>query len=142
MSDSVANLLSHIQNGQRGKTSTIQHFKSQVAVAILKILQENGYIRGFRYGVLPVAHAPAVCHHRGMRTTPASNTDTCVGGSALGGGPTNLGARGQADMIEILLKYKNQKPAITRAIRISKPSKRVYVSVDQLKQIKKLTKGS
>jgi len=28
------------------------------------------------------------------------------------------------------LKYKNQKPAITRAIRISKPSKRVYVSVD------------
>lgn len=28
--------------------------------------------------------------------------------------------------IEILLKYKNQKPAIKNITRISKPSKRVY----------------
>jgi ribosomal protein S8 len=57
-----------------------------------------------------------------------------------GGGAFGRGARlvrSKTDIMEILLKYKNQKPAITRAIRISKPSKRVYVSVDQLKQIKK-----
>lgn len=30
-------------------------------------------------------------------------------------------------MLAILLKYKNQKPAIKKFIRISKPSKRVYI---------------
>jgi len=34
--------------------------------------------------------------------------------------------------VEILLKYKNQKPAINRIIRLSKPSKRIYLSADQL----------
>jgi ribosomal protein S8 len=40
-----------------------------------------------------------------------------------------------------LLKYKNQKPAITRAIRISKPSKRVYVSVDLLRAKQHVPEG-
>ena len=34
--------------------------------------------------------------------------------------------------IEILLKYKNQKPAINQILRISKPSKRIYLSVRKL----------
>lgn len=34
-------------------------------------------------------------------------------------------------------KYKNQKPAINKTIRISKPSKRVYISINQLLRLRR-----
>ena len=37
--------------------------------------------------------------------------------------------------IEILLKYRNRKAAIGELVRISKPSRRIYLSVDQLVRI-------
>jgi small subunit ribosomal protein S8 len=38
-----------------------------------------------------------------------------------------------SNKLQILLKYKNQKPVINKTIRISKPSKRVYISINQLR---------
>ncbi len=53
-----------------------------------------------------------------------------------------------SNKLQILLKYKNQKPVINKIIRISKPSKRVYISINQLRggapkqnQIKLKTEG-
>jgi len=86
MSDSLSHLFSHIQNGQRNRILTVESAKTKLVLAILNILQDHGYIRGYRF------------HH---------NAST---------------------KLQILLKYKNQKPAINKIIRISKPSKRVYIS--------------
>jgi small subunit ribosomal protein S8 len=35
-------------------------------------------------------------------------------------------------VVETMLKYKNQKPAINHIVRLSKPSRRLYLSADQL----------
>jgi ribosomal protein S8 len=55
MLDSMRNLLSHVaatqrQNIHRGILVT-EHTKSRAAVAVLNVLQQNGYIRGYRYNV-------------------------------------------------------------------------------------------
>lgn len=89
MSDSLSHLCSHIQNGQRGHILTIESVQTKLVIAVLNILQDHGYIRGYRF-------------HQN-----ASNK------------------------LQILPKYKNQKPVINKIIRISKPSKRVYISINQ-----------
>jgi len=43
-----------------------------------------------------------------------------------------------SNKLQILLKYKNQKPAINKIIRISKPSKRVYSPISQLRKRNKV----
>lgn len=43
--------------------------------------------------------------------------------------------------IEILLKYRNKKAAISKLVRVSKPSRRIYLSVDQLIQMANLSKS-
>lgn len=96
MSDSISNLLSQIGNAQRNRILSIEHRKTKLIIGLLNVLQENGYIRGYR---------------------PNKSWD----GSIL-----------------ILPKYKNQKPAIKSSVRISKPSRRVYVGVDQLAKIGEL----
>jgi small subunit ribosomal protein S8 len=101
MSDSLSNFFSHIKSAQKGRVLVIEHFKSQVTLAILATLQESGYIRGYRvFG--------------GRSATTSSNSST------------------SSQKIEILLKYKNQKPAINQILRVSKPSRRFYLSVNQL----------
>lgn len=92
MSDLLSNFFSHINNSQQSRILVIEHSQSKIIMSILNILQESGYIRGYRL----LAHSS---------TFPK---------------------------VEILLKYKNQKPAINKIIRISKPSKRVYFSVKHL----------
>lgn len=101
MSDSLSNLFSHIKSAQKGRVLVIEHFKSQVTLAILATLQESGYIRGYRV-------------FDGKSTTTSNNSNT------------------SSQKIEILLKYKNQKPAINQILRISKPSRRFYVRAEQL----------
>ena len=91
MSDSLSHLFSHIQNGQRGHILTIESVQTKLVIAVLNILQDHGYIRGYRF------HPTA------------------------------------SNKLQILLKYKNQKPVINKIIRISKPSKRVYISINQLR---------
>lgn len=95
MSDSLSHLFSHIQNGQRNRILIIEFVKTKLVIAVLNVLQENGYIRGYRF-------------HQ--------NT---------------------SNKLQILLKYKNQKPAINKTIRISKPSKRVYISINQLLRLRR-----
>ncbi len=91
MSDTLSHLFSNIQNGQRCHILTIESVQTKLVIAILNILQEHGYIRGYRFH------------------------------------PTT------SNKLQILLKYKNQKPVINKIIRISKPSKRVYISINQLR---------
>lgn len=101
MSDSLSNLFSHIKSAQKGRLLVIEHFKSQVTLAILATLQESGYIRGYR--VLA-----------GCQSLIDSRPKT------------------SSQKVEILLKYKNQKPAINQILRISKPSRRFFVRVKQI----------
>lgn len=46
---SLSNLFSNIQNGQRKHILVINQPRSKITEAVLKVLQENGFIRGFRY---------------------------------------------------------------------------------------------
>ena len=116
MSDSLSNLFSHIKNAQRNRILVIEHFKSKESIAILNILQQNGYIRGFRVG--PCREQPTPIHPAQAQSDKKA-------------GPLWAPQSG-AQKLQILLKYKNQKPAISELTRISKPSRRVYVSIDQL----------
>lgn len=94
---SLSNLFSSIQNGQRKRILVIQQPKSKQVQAVLKVLQENGFVRGFRL------------------------TDELN--------------------IEILLKYKNQKPVINKITEISKSSKRVYKSYQDITNLLKIARS-
>ena len=118
MSDTLSNLLSRLRNAQRNRIPSIGcncpllkkgggNAPARLWRGVLNVLQENGYIRGYR---LNSAGA-----QKGAASFPVPPK----------------GARTQAH-ITILLKYKNQKPAIRNLIGISKPSRRVYICVDQL----------
>lgn len=101
MFDTLSNLFSHIQNGQKSGILIIKHRHSHTIIAILNVLYEHGYIRGYRF-----------CSNRPVGKTPFIK-----------------------NQIEILLKYQNRKAAINKLVRISKPSRRIYLSVDQLVRI-------
>ncbi len=72
MSNSLRNLFSHIQNGCDARVASIEVNKTKTVVAVLNVLQQNGYTRGYRFNIQ------------------------------------------KPRKIEILLKYKNQEPAILR----------------------------
>lgn len=48
MSDSLSNFFSHLKNAQNNRILVIEHPKSKIIISILEILQESGYIRGYR----------------------------------------------------------------------------------------------
>jgi small subunit ribosomal protein S8 len=118
MSDILSNFFSHLKNAQQSRILVIEHPQSKLILSLLNILQECGYIRGYRMivpnnGVASVASVASLLEqsiHLNIKpfTFPK---------------------------VEILLKYKNQKPAINKILRISKPSKRVYLSVKKLSHI-------
>ena len=110
MSDILSNFFSHLKNSQQSRILVIEHPQSKIIMSVLNILQECGYIRGYRL-VLEKSKPNSIADDKPF---PASPT----------------GAE-----VEILLKYKNQKPAINQIIRVSKPSKRVYLSVKKLSHI-------
>ena len=101
MFDTLSNLFSHIQNGQKNGLLIIKYRHSHRIIAILNVLVEHGYIRGFRF-----------CSNQGKKGTF------------------------QRKQIEILLKYQNKNAAISKLVRISKPSRRIYLSADQLVRIR------
>jgi ribosomal protein S8 len=78
-------------------------------MSLLDTSQECGYIRGYR----------------SSSVTP----------SGLSVPPSTKNVSTFTQRIEILLKYKNQKPAINQIVRISKPSRRVYLSVTKLSRM-------
>jgi small subunit ribosomal protein S8 len=104
MSDILSNFFSHVKNAQQSRILIIEYPQSKIILSILNILQECGYIRGYRIF--------------------NSNNNILIKNKNF-----------NFSQIEILLKYKNQKPAINKIIRISKPSKRVYLSVKKLSHI-------
>jgi small subunit ribosomal protein S8 len=109
----LSHFFSHLQNSQTARILVIHSAPSKHLFPILDILQDFGYIRGYR--LLP-------------------------NGSSSG---ISLGANYQSGLLfsssfpklEILLKYKNQKPAISRILSISKPSRRFYISANHLSRL-------
>lgn len=99
MSDSLSHFFSHVKNAQKSRILVIEHPQSKVIISILDTLQDCGYIRGYRIQ---------------KKNTIFSD---------------NFKNTKYSQKIEILLKYKNEKPVINEILRISKPSKRIYVSV-------------
>lgn len=89
MSNSLRNLFSHIQNGYDARVALIEVNRTKTVVAVLNVLQQNGYIRGYRFNIQ------------------------------------------KPRKIEILLKYKNQEPAIPTASSSSGsyhiPPRRTYL---------------
>jgi small subunit ribosomal protein S8 len=107
MPDTLSNLFSHIQNGQKNGILTIRYRHEHTVIATLNILTDHGYIRGYRF-----------------RSDQPEGKKTPF----------------RRKQIEILLKYRNKKAAISELVRVSKPSRRIYLSVDQLVQIANLSK--
>ena len=93
--DPIADLLTRIRNAHISKHDRLDAPASKAKLALCKVLEEQGYIRGFRVHEEP-----------------------------------------PAKMIEILLRYDNQgTPAITKIERVSKPGRRVYCGVEDLKPV-------
>ena len=122
MSDILSNFFSHLKNSQQSRILVIEHPQSKIIMSVLNILQECGYIRGYRL-VLEKSSSiaddiffdlPRLSQREKINDKPSFSPEIKV---------------------EILLKYKNQKPAINQIIRVSKPSKRVYLSVKKLSHI-------
>ena len=132
MSDTLSNLLSHIKTAQNNRILMIQTQESKLALAVLNILQDNGYIRGFRF---PYSY-PNAQHQNILSRTNFLGQDVFIA-RHIRKNPKESGATRERTnecirKIQVLLQYKNHKPAISNIIRISKPSKRIYVSRNQL----------
>ncbi len=95
MTDPIADLLTRIRNALISKHDRLDVPASKQKVALCKVLEEQGYIRGFRLEDDP----------------PGKN-------------------------IEIILRYDHQgTPAITKIERVSKPGRRVYTGVDDIRPV-------
>lgn len=101
---SLSNLFSHIQNGQRNNLLVIKHPKSKITRAVLKVMLENGYIRGFR----------------DVKEGMGAN---CKGDAF------------QKESFEILLKYNQNKPVINKIKLVSKPSRKVFKSLQDIEKL-------
>lgn len=119
MSDSLSKFFSHLKNAQTHRILIIEHPSSKIILSILEILQECGYIRGFRSHPSLLDNSPVLAHTESQ--SPILQKKQLLHSPRKKNNST----------IEILLKYKNQQPAINKIIRISKPSKRIYFSVGQ-----------
>lgn len=86
---SITKLINSIQNGQKARLLSISVPKSKINIACCKLLQENGYIRGYRFLTKEVSPF----------------------------------------FMQVLLKYIQGKPVVNNITQISKPSRRVYLSM-------------
>lgn len=134
MSDLLSNFFSHLKNAQQSRILLIEHPQSKIIMSVLNILQECGYIRGYRILVVPIYKDNyGLPSHYNKTSLQGSNMTLTLGQTSSDLKETKgLGVTNFFSKIEILLKYKNQKPAINNIIRVSKPSKRVYLSVKKL----------
>ena len=119
MFDTLSNLFSHIRNGQKNGILTIRYRHTHTTIAILNVLVDHGYVRGYRFCSNP-------------HTTPIGKETPCPPGYDSALEELLQGGQGRRKQIEILLKYRNKKAAINKLVRISKPSQRIYLSSDQL----------
>lgn len=95
--DGLSDLFTRLRNGQMAKRACIKAPYSRLALGVLSVLVERGYIRGVKKIEPESVKAP------------------------------------QYDMLEIYLKYDPYGiGAINSIKRISKPSRRIYMRIDQL----------
>jgi small subunit ribosomal protein S8 len=168
MSDVLSNFFSHIKNSQINRILVIKQPQSKIVMSVLNILQECGYIRGYRLSTYSEQErknndlsGSGVAKNFFFKKskTPIPNTLVNFIDQRERKDVNNLNSisnfyikessqmiteadslnqraavRGDIGMgkVEILLKYKNQKPAINNIIQISKPSKRFYISIKDL----------
>lgn len=160
MSDVLSNFFSHLKNAQQSRILVIEHTQSKIILAILATLLECGYIRGYRLALYQTSSLKVQVRGKAVKTLTSlskelqdSSTSPSPASTAEQGGAQNAPACPPAGEdrarptkgtknIEILLKYKNQKPAINKITRISKPSKRIYLSVKELSSSLQATKTS
>ncbi len=95
MSDPLGDLLTRIRNGQRARKSIVTAKASQFRTAVLDVLEQEGYIRGY------------------------SRADLRSGVSEL----------------TIELKYYAGEPVIREIRRVSKPGRRVYSKMKDLRTV-------
>jgi small subunit ribosomal protein S8 len=95
VSDSIADFITRIRNGAQAGHKSIDAPRSNMKVAIAKILKEQGFITDFE--------------------------------------EINEGPQG---IVRVTLKYYNRKPAIYEIKKVSKPGRRLYVSMDNLPRVK------
>jgi small subunit ribosomal protein S8 len=96
MNHFLYDMLTRIRNGLLARRPQILQPKFKICVQLLDILEEEGYISGYKTSKI------------------------------------------SPEMFEVFLKYKSKKPAINKIIIISKPSKRIYISI---KEVWKLNTG-
>jgi small subunit ribosomal protein S8 len=96
MNNLLYDMLTRIRNGQQARKLSILQPKFKICVKLLDILEEEGYILGYK------------------------------------------NSKVYPKMFEVFLKYKSEKPVINKIIVISKPSKRIYISI---KEVWKLNTG-
>ncbi len=94
MTDTIADMLTRIRNGQRTKLMFVSVPYSRTKCAILDVLKEEGYITSYKV----------------------------------------VDVRAGIKSIEVVLKYSsNGGPAIKEITRVSKPGKRAYTAIDDLR---------
>ncbi len=93
-SDPLADMLTRIRNGQAARLTNVVAPYSNLHVAVLQVLKDEGYVASF----------------------------------------TKEEVRKNVYMINIRLKYFQDSGVIKSITRVSKPGKRVYYSIDELKE--------
>ena len=93
LQDPISDMLTQIRNGQMVNKEVVTTPASKTKIAILNVLEEEGYILGY-----------------------------------------NL-VEGDKPLIDINLKYFNQKPVIQKIRRISRPGLRIYKGKDELPKV-------
>jgi len=111
MTDPIADLLTRIRNAQSAGKPTVGMGASKLKVAILKVLQAEGYIAGF-----------------GVDSTGAKST-LSIELKYHDGRPVI------DRILSIELKYHDGRPVIDRIERISRPGLRIYRGKDELPKV-------
>ncbi len=95
--DSISDLITRIRNAQMSNKKTVDSPMSRSREDLVKVLQSEGYIRGYS-----VVDCPETGHK----------------------------------ILRVELKYFEGKPVICEIKRVSKPGRRVYSSIKDLKLVK------
>jgi len=95
INDPIGDLITRIRNGQMARKSKVNAPYSRMREAVLKVLQDEGYIRTFNNVV------------------------------------TEKGYK----QLEVELKYYEDAPVIQKITRVSKPGRRVYSGINDLKPV-------
>jgi ribosomal protein S8 len=126
MLNSLHKVLSSIKNGQKNNLLVVTCKESKIAIQVLNVLQENGFILGYRYK----SGKPL---YQGNETIVPRKINITKGGCNVSYRNSEL-----ENVIEILLKYNKEKPVIKSCKLISKPSNKVYKTIQELQSMQEM----